>query len=123
VEAGVAPTGIVEGAAKSRTGRAAARSLNLQGGFDDTLFKVIVRNEGGLVGAFPIGGGMRGGGGGGISGGGLGGGFLGGGAGGGAGGGSFGAGGTFSNISDLFDTFDDTQVGEAPANVQPVFVR
>ncbi len=92
-----------------------------------TLPKVVVRNSSG-AGASGSGGGAGGFGGGGGAGGAAGGGFGGGGArGGGAGGGGAGGGGAggrnggggthFSNISDLFSTFDDTLVGETPAQI------
>lgn len=112
-------------------------SLNAQG---ETLPKIIVQNPGGqalgmagggfggggfATGGGGFGGGQQGFGGGGFAAGGRGGGFGGGGGaggfgGGGRGGGFGGAGGggghpQISNISQLFTTIDDRQVGEVPA--------
>jgi hypothetical protein len=104
----------------------------------ETLPKIVVSNRGGLTGSQMagggsggfgggnFGGGIGGGGGfggglgGGIGGGGIGGGGTFGGGGGGVGGGGVGGGGaggavTFQNISELFGTISDAQVGEVPA--------
>ena len=111
------------------------RIYELQNAGAETLFKLLITNEGGRGQQINInvgggqgggqggggagggaGGGVGGGGGGGgLGGGGGGGGGLGGGGGGGQGGGQGGQGSSgFSNISELFDTIDDEEVGEFP---------
>ena len=91
------------------------RYYELRNAGAETLFKIVLRNPGGG------GGGGGGYGGGGFGGGGFGGGGLGGGGYGGQGfgGGGFGGGGgiTIQNISQLFGSISDSQVGETPAIV------